>query len=251
MKKTGHHIKKKISENIKAITYAVIAALIIRTFMYEPFRIPSSSMVPSMLVGDYLFVSKYSYGYSDTGSFFRLPILKDASRIIAQSTPKRGEIAVFKLPSNPKINYIKRVIGEPGDTVQIRNEVIYINGIAVDKTEDGSFSNEDGALFRKYIETTFSGKSYNVIEEIANDEHDNTEEFQVPQGHYFVMGDNRDHSADSRTSQIEYPFVPLENFVGRAEMIFFSMDYNKDNWSSNKPLGIRFNRMFNLINKSL
>lgn len=251
MEKTGNTIKKKISENLKAILFAVIAAMIIRTFVAEPFRIPSSSMVPSMLVGDYLFVSKYSYGYSDTGTFFRLPIIRNASKVLALSTPKRGDIAVFKLPSNPKINYIKRVIGEPGDTVQVKNEVLYINGIPVDKEEAGSFTDEQGNVFKKYIETTFSGKTYNVVEDIPDEHYDNTEEFKVPEGHYFVMGDNRDHSADSRTSQIPYPFVPLENFVGKAEFIFFSMDYTKDNWSSKKPFGIRFNRFFNSINKDL
>lgn len=253
MKKTqaNSSIKHTISENLKALGFAIVFAMLIRTFAFEPFRIPSSSMVPSLLVGDYLFVSKYSYGYSDKGSFFGLPILKTSERLFPLSTPKRGDVAVFKLPSNPKINYIKRVIGEPGDTIQIKKEIVYINGKPLLKEADGVFTEEDGHELKKYIETTFSGKSYNVIEDITNEKHDNTGEFKVPEGHYFVMGDNRDHSADSRTDQIPYPFVPIENFVGRAEIIFLSIDFKIDDWNLKAPFGIRFNRMLNLINRSL
>ncbi len=248
MKKTEGSIKSKISENLKAVVFAVIAAMIIRTFMYEPFRIPSSSMVPSLLVGDYLFVSKYSYGYSDKGTFFGVPIIKVPARIFDYKTPKRGDVAVFKLPSNPKVNYIKRVIAEPNDTIQIKEEIVYINGVALDREVIGTF--EDGGKdFIQYVEIAISGKMYNIMEDIPNEKYDNTEEFKVPENHYFVMGDNRDHSADSRTNQIPYPFVPIENFVGKAEMIFFSMDYETDNWSAKQPFGIRFNRMFNLINR--
>jgi len=239
-KTTGLSFKDKLVENIKSILIAVIAAMILRTFAYEPFKIPSSSMVPSMLIGDFLFVSKYSYGYSNKGSFFRLPILDENSRVLALGKPKRGDVVVFKLPSNPKINYIKRVIGLPGDTVQIKDEIVYINGKPLKREFIGEFyDNDTDRTSREYKEITFEGKEYNVIEHQNNSSLDNTDVFSVPEGHYFVMGDNRDNSADCRTSNIAYPFVPIENFVGKAEIIFFSIDY--------KDFKPRFNRLLNKI----
>jgi len=239
-KTTGLSFKDKLVENIKSILIAVIAAMILRTFAYEPFKIPSSSMVPSMLIGDFLFVSKYSYGYSNKGSFFRLPILDENSRVLALGKPKRGDVVVFKLPSNPKINYIKRVIGLPGDTVQIKDEIVYINGKPLKREFIGEFyDNDTDRTSREYKEITFEGKEYTVIEHQNNSSLDNTDVFSVPEGHYFVMGDNRDNSADCRTSNIAYPFVPIENFVGKAEIIFFSIDY--------KDFKPRFNRLLNKI----
>ncbi|MCT4575519.1 MAG: signal peptidase I [Alphaproteobacteria bacterium] len=247
---SSSNIKQKINENFKAITFALIAALTIRTFAFEPFKIPSSSMEPTLLIGDYLFVSKFSYGYSNIASFFGFNIIDKNTRIFTSNShmPRRGDVTVFKLPSNPKVNYIKRIMAIPGDKIQIKNQVVYINDKPLKKEMQGVFFNEKGERFNKYKETTLSGKTYNTLEYIENELYDNTEEFYVPEGHYFVMGDNRDRSADSRTPQISYPFVPFENLVGRAEVLFFSIN-NNDKSNKTSIFGVKLNRLFNLINK--
>lgn len=210
-------------ELVKTVAYAVLIALVVRTFAYEPFSIPSGSMIPTLLVGDYLFVSKFSYGYSRYSLPFGLPLI--SGRVFA-SEPERGDVAVFKLPSDNKTDYIKRVIGLPGDRIQVVGGRLLINGQEVPREPDGYFamseSGENARRFNRYIETLPNGRRHEIIEFSDNSYSDDTPVYVVPEGMYFAMGDNRDSSKDSRFPTVG--FVPFENLVGRAEFIFFSID---------------------------
>ncbi len=210
-------------ELVKTVVYAVLIALVVRTFAYEPFSIPSGSMIPTLLVGDYLFVSKFSYGYSRYSLPLGLPLI--SGRIFADE-PERGDVAVFKLPSDNKTDYIKRIVGLPGDRIQVVEGVLHINGEAVQRERDGYFRvsdpSENARSFQRYIETLPNGRKHDIIEVSDNSYSDDTPVYVVPEGMYFAMGDNRDSSKDSRFPSVG--FVPFENFVGRAEFIFFSID---------------------------
>lgn len=211
-------------ETVKTVVFAVLIALTVRTVAYEPFNIPSGSMKPTLLVGDYLFVSKFSYGYSKYSMPFSLPLVP--GRVLF-SEPERGDVFVFKLPTDPEIDYIKRVIGLPGDTIQLRDSILYINGEPVKREQIENFVEKiDDENFREvpqYLETLPNGKSHKILEYHEDTSFDNTPVFTVPEGHYFGMGDNRDRSRDSRYLQ-DVGYIPRENLVGRAEVLFFSID---------------------------
>ena len=217
-------VEKKEStfgETVKVIVQALLLALVIRSVLFQPFSIPSGSMMPTLLVGDYLFVSKYAYGYSRY-SFPFSPNLFTGR--IWGSEPERGDIVVFRFPRDTKIDYIKRVVGLPGDRIQMKEGVLYINDVPVKREKVGTFSADgnydninDAAVYR---ETLPNGVSYDTLDLRPGSSTDNTREFKVPAGHFFMMGDNRDSSSDSR---LDVGFVPFENLVGRAEMIFFSI----------------------------
>ncbi len=229
------------------MVYTLVVALVIRTFMFEPFNIPSGSMIPTLLVGDYLFVSKYSYGYSKHSVPFSL--VPFSGRIL-MSEPKRGDVIVFKLPSDNKTDYIKRLIGLPGDTIRMQDGRLFINGqlIERDKVDEFVYRDTENNVRRpvRYKETLPGGKVHFILEEGDNRRLDNTREFLVPEGHYFMMGDNRDNSIDSRA---DVGFVPAENLVGRAEFLFFSTDGSASIWEVwGWPFAIRFNRLFSGIN---
>ena len=234
-----------IGETIKTVIYAVLIAVVVRTFAYEPFNIPSGSMIPTLLVGDYLFVSKLSYGYSRHSLPFSLPLFRGR---IFFSEPERGDVAVFKLPSDNETDYIKRIIGLPGDRIQMRGGILHINGEPVKRRRAGEYIiNEEGGFSRtlkRYIETLPNGRNHFIIENSDRDQYDNTPVYVVPKGHYFAMGDNRDSSLDSRViNQVGY--VPAENLVGRAEFLFFSTDGSASFWEFWKwPSTIRFSRFF-------
>lgn len=234
-------------ETLRTIIYALLIAGVVRTLLFQPFNIPSGSMIPTLLVGDYLFVSKYSYGYSRYSLPFGLGFF--SGRIFA-SEPERGDVAVFRHPPSNRDDFIKRVVGLPGDRVQMIEGRLYLNGTAVPRRriEDHVSRDFRGSVRRvaQYEETLPNGKTYTIRESQGDrGPADNTREFVVPPGNYFAIGDNRDDSNDSRT----WGFVPFENFVGRAEMIFFSTD-GSAGWLKpwKWPEATRFNRIFDSIN---
>jgi signal peptidase I len=210
-------------EFVKTIVYAVLIALGIRTFLYEPFNIPSASMVPTLLVGDYLFVSKFSFGYSFASMPYSAKIFDGR---IASSLPERGDVVVFKLPRDGKTDYIKRLVGLPGDRIQVIRGLLHINGEAakIERIED--FLESDGGFVRRvpqFVETLPGGRQHRILKLHNDGFYNNTPEFTVPPGHYFAMGDHRDNSQDSRDPNA-VGFVPFENLVGRAQFLFFSTD---------------------------
>lgn len=232
--------KESAGEILRTVVYALLIALAFRTILFQPFSIPSGSMKSTLLIGDYLFVSKYSYGYSR----FSLPygyllpegILGDR---LFGSEPERGDVIVFKKPSDDETDYIKRLIGLPGDKIQIRNAVPFVNGEPVSLTEIAPFeeprdrrrsqlcvapySDAESCGKRRFIETLpGGGASYTVLDADGVGRHDNTPVFTVPEGEYFFLGDNRDNSQDSRFRDLG--FVPRENLIGRAEMVLLSSE---------------------------
>ena len=236
-------------EFFKTIFYAVFIAIIFRSLLFEPYNIPSGSMLPNLLIGDYLFVSKFSYGYSRYSFPFGIVPLPE-SRLFS-TKPKRGDVAVFKLPSNTSINYIKRVIGLPGDSIQMKKGKLFINQNLITQHEDGSYKHiykrRFEQNFNKYKELLENGKFYSVLNINDSQTLDNTKEFIVPENEYFVMGDNRDNSLDSRANGGW--FVPLENFVGKGNFIFFSISGDTRFWEFWRwPSNIRYSRIFTKIN---
>jgi signal peptidase I len=234
-------------ETARTLVYAVAIALAVRTFLYEPFNIPSGSMKPTLLVGDYLFVSKMAYGYSRYSLPFGLPLFDGR---IAGSVPQRGDVVVFKLPSDNRTDYIKRIIGLPGDKIQVRDDVLYINDKPVQRVRLEDFYDDDGTgpegPIPRYRETLPNGRSYTVLDMTTHGSLDNTGVYEVPEGRVFAMGDNRDNSLDSRVDNVG--FIPIENLIGRAEIIFFSTNGSAHLWEIwNWPATIRFRRLFHLI----
>jgi len=232
-----------VLETARTVIYAVLIAMVVRTFAYEPFNIPSKSMVPTLLVGDYLFVSKLSYGYSRYSLPFGLPLFD--GRIFA-AQPERGDVIVFKLPSDNKTDYIKRVVGLPGDTIQVIAGVLHINGQPVERRRIEDYVDPDsGRSYLQYIETLPNGVGHRILEESDHAALDNTPPYRVPDGHYFMMGDNRDNSLDSRAA---VGFVPAENLIGRADILFFSTDGSARLWEIWKwPTATRFSRIFDAV----
>ena len=233
------------SEVARTVIVAVLIAIGIRTLVIEPFNIPSGSMIPTLLIGDYLFVAKWSYGYSRFSLPFGLPLF--SGRIFAAS-PERGDVAVFREPSDPKVDYIKRLVGLPGDRIQVKEGILYINGQAVQrqKIEDYVEHRALGVDVRltQYVETLPNGVAHRIIERGDNEPLDNTDVYVVPPDHYFAMGDNRDNSQDSRVLGA-VGYIPAENLVGRAEFIFFSTNGNAEIWEFwNWPASIRWGRLF-------
>ncbi len=233
------------SDTLRTVIYAVLIALVIRTFAFEPFNIPSRSMVPTLLVGDYLFVSKYSYGYSRYSLPLGLALFP--GRIFA-SSPERGDVLVFKWPGDNTTDYIKRVIGLPGDRIQVIGGLLYINDKVVKRKRIEDFRPESlpaGAPgIPQYVEILPNGVSYRTLDQ-GRSFYDDTKVYTVPSGQYFMMGDNRDASADSR----EWGFVPAVNLVGRAEILFFSTNGTARLWEVWRwPSATRFNRLFKFIN---
>ncbi len=234
-------------ENVKVIVQALLLAMVIRTVLFQPFTIPSGSMMPTLLVGDYLFVNKFSYGYSK----YSLPFSPNlfSGRILEFSEPKRGDVVVFRLPPNPEVDYIKRLVGLPGDRIQVTNGVLYINGNPVPKEPDGFFTSDyradPGNNVPVFRETLDNGVTYDTLDQSPDSRGDNTREFIVPEGHYFMMGDNRDNSLDSR---FDVGYVPAENLIGRASLIFFSLGNDTPfshiwEW----PANMRWDRIFKVV----
>jgi signal peptidase I len=250
--KTRSKRKSSWVENIKTIVYAGLIAVAVRTFAFEPFNIPSGSMIPTLLVGDYLFVSKYSYGYSRYSFPFSPPLF--SGRIFG-SLPERGDVAVFKYPRDNTTDYIKRIVGLPGDRIQVRHGLLYINDQLCPRQPAGDFVVDDEGIhmvLRRYKETIPGADHQPAVQHYllkATDEGEvnNTPEYTVPPGHLFAMGDNRDNSADSRFMN-GVGFVPVENLVGRAEIIFFSVDAEYPWWEFWEwPFEVRWGRLLKTI----
>ena len=239
----NHQKSGGFKETAKTVLYAVLIALAVRTVGYEPFNIPSGSMIPTLLVGDYLFVSKFSYGYSRYSLPFSLPLIPGR---IFFTEPERGDVMVFKLPADNKTDYIKRIVGLPGDTVQLKQGILHINGEPVkrEKVDDFVIRDSLGNYIRtpRYLETLPGGRQHYILEVTDNSVFDNTTVFNVPPGHYFAMGDNRDRSRDSRFLG-DVGYIPRQNLIGRAEFMFFSVNGTVwEIWKWAKT--VRFERIF-------
>ncbi len=258
--KSGRQPKEGIWETIKVVVQALAIAFFVRTFLYQPFNIPSESMYPTLKVGDYLFVSKLSYGYGKYSFNFSIGIgspwfkccpVDFAGRKVLPDSPARGDVAVFKYPADTNVDYIKRVIGLPGDRIQMKEGVLHINGEVVKKERVEDYVDQQGPgggqPVPQFMETLPNGVTYRVLDLDANGSADTTEEYLVPPGHYFMMGDNRDNSQDSRYLD-KVGYVPIENYMGRADVIFFSVSPDTAFWQVWKlPFGIRWGRFLNLL----
>ena len=241
-------MKNKIIENFKTLLIALIIAIIIRSFFFQPFYIPSSSMEPGLLIGDRLFVSKYSYGYSRHSLPFSPKIY---NKRIFEKIPMRGDVVVFKTPADNRTDYIKRLNGLPGDVIQIINKDLYLNDVKINKEKIETTSNincGNEILEADFFEETLpNGKKYIAVYRKEGTML-SSDKFIIPKNHYFFMGDNRDCSKDSRfLSSVGY--VNFNNLVGKAQLIFFSNDKKKGSffkfWKWNQS--IRVERLFKKI----
>ena len=248
--------KNPVWEGIKTVVSVVLIVFVIRSFVFEPFNIPSGSMIPTLLVGDYLFVSKYPYGYSRY-SIWGAPDLWNG-RILALNgpVPARGDVVVFKWPRDNSTDYIKRVIGLPGDHIQVKAGQLFINGAAVPREKLGLETDTDerglSMQVQVFQETLPGGKKHLMQTYNSSDGSfvNNTPEFVVPPDNLFAMGDNRDNSSDSRVplSQGGVGYVPVENVLGRAEFIFFSVNGTAPFWQVWEwPFEIRWGRLLHGI----
>jgi len=214
-------VKASAADEAADIVYALAIALVLRVFLLQPFTIPSGSMIPNLQIGDYIIVSKFSYGYSRHSIPFSPPLFK--GRILA-SQPKRGDIIVFKDTKDDRTDYVKRLIGLPGDRIQVVDGLVYINGRKLDEKDlPQTQEDKDEGLIRQE-ETLPEGRVHVMQSQSPNAPWDNTDVYLVPADHYFMMGDNRDNSADSRVPKSEggVEMVPAENLVGKAQIILFS-----------------------------
>jgi signal peptidase I len=233
-----------VRENVRAVCSAFVLYVMFTTFLFQPFNIPSESMLPTLKIGDFLFVSKYSYGYGR----YALPFPVDLGPVVGEKRmlfkePKRGDIIVFE-NETMGVTYIKRLIGLPGDTLQVKDSIVYLNGQPIQRTPAPDFVDEEGQAFPTFIETLPNGVSYSILEKDGNaGQLDNTPLITIPPEMYFMMGDNRDRSADSRDPALG--LVHRSTFRGRAERIFYSSrgNYNIVHfWAF--PFSLRADRFF-------
>ena len=238
-------------EALKIIISAGAIALFIRTVFIQPFTIPSGSMIPTLLIGDFIFVSQYKYGYSKHSLPLSLPLIKNR---IFPKLPKRGDVVVFKTPRDNRTDYVKTLVGLPGDRIQVTNGILYINRKQIKREKilkNNDFLNNKYLNSNDYVEFFLNGKKHLIRETQDNyGQNDNTIEFKVPENHFFMMGDNRDNSIDSRV--LNYVgFVPFENLIGKAEIIFFSIDKKGYGLGNFWNWRIRFERIGKILNKKV
>src|SRR6476469_9144612 len=210
---------KAWKRELKSIALALGCVLVVRTVVAEPYTVPSGSMLPTLLVGDELIGAKYAYGYGKYSS--PIGLMPDFSGRLFDRAPERGDVVIFRLPREPSVTYVKRLIGLPGDRVQVRAGRLYNNDTLVPRREVGRWRGE--TLF---IETLPGGREHEIIETSDAERYDDTTVFEVPAGHYFMMGDNRDDSLDSRIARRDggVGFVPADNLVARADRLLLSRD---------------------------
>ena len=244
--KTGG-FAREVVEIVKTVGLALLIALVLRVGIFEPYTIPSSSMEPGLVTGDYIVVSKWPYGWSRASFPFNPPLF--SGRFLGHA-PARGDVIVFRLPRDTNEVYIKRLIGLPGDRVQVKAGEVFVNGKAIPRQRTGLAEDHDahGRIVPRVVETAPSGKRYVTFGGSADGEGDNTDVYVVPQGTYFFMGDNRDNSLDSRwPKEVGVGFVPAENLIGRAEVVMWSW---REGASLLKPwtwLKLDFSRFFERI----
>ena len=237
---------ESLFSNLKSVFLAIFIAILIRSFFFEPFNIPSGSMKPNLLVGDFIFVSKWSYGYSKHSLPFSLPIIPNK---LFNKYPKRGDVVVFKTPQDNRTDYIKRVIGLPGDKIKINDGLIVLNNNLVLRKKIDDFVDKDkqGNQFRiRQYRELFSNIEFDIIDLRDNGIVDNTNEYIVPDDHFFVMGDNRDNSQDSRFISI-VGYIPMKNLIGKAQYIFFSLENSRFYELWKWPKAIRYERIIKKI----
>ncbi len=232
---------------LSSLFFLLLIALSIRSFLFEPFHIPSGSMKSTLLEGDYIFTSKYSYGYSKHSFPFSPSIF---SGRIFYTPPKRGDIVVFKPTRNDSIRFVKRVIGTPGDKVQMIEGELYLNDQKVKRRQIESFFDyESNRNIPRYIETLLSGKEHEIlVDDISNKLSYNTPVYYVPNDQFFVMGDNRNNSLDSRFPEVG--FVPMENIIGRVSIVGLSFKLGKVDWlpfNFRLPVALRLNRVLHKV----
>ncbi|MDI2090063.1 signal peptidase I [Commensalibacter oyaizuii] len=261
---------QQVKELISTVFWAVVIIVVVRCFLFAPFNIPSGSMIPTLRIGDYIFVSKYSYGFSKYSFFFSQPNFQGR---IFYSPPQRGDVAVFRSTKPPFDYYVKRIIGLPGDTIQVKNSILYINGDAVKRKFDGPFTYQESLNKPEITENLYTeflprkdGQivEHKILQSIVNEYYqspvlpdgnlnvDYTIPYLVPEGHFFAMGDNRDHSADSRFIDPDSPdylgYVPIENLIGKVQFIFYSYDSKYPVWQFwHWPQEVRWNRLFKSV----
>jgi signal peptidase I len=237
----------RLAETSRVVLQALLIALVIRTLLFQPFSIPSGSMKTTLLVGDYMFVSQFSYGYSRYSLPFSPPLF--SGRILG-SAPERGDVVVFRLPRDDSTDYVKRVIGLPGDRIRMVGGLLHINGVPVRRERVADFIDDESGgpdRVRRWRETLPNGVSYETLDLQDGGPLDDTQEYVVPPGRFFMMGDNRDDSVDSRVLAA-VGFVPFENLVGRAQVIFFSIGDGVPAWHIWRwPWSVRWSRLFTIV----
>jgi signal peptidase I len=245
--------KYDIWRSVKEWIWVLTSFTLVCFFLYQPFKIPSGSMVPTLLIGDFLIVNKFCYGYSNDSfriGTFTFPLPKITKRLFSDNLPQRGDVVVFRNEKDKDQNYIKRVIGLPGDKIELKDGVVFINDVAVELEEDGEFSiieNDEYVIYKKYIEKLPNGYKHVIIKRFpfGKGALDNVGPFIVPEGQYFMMGDNRDNSQDSRVPEA-VGCIPLDRIMGRAECRWFSSSC--EIWEVFKwPFSMRFERFFTAI----
>jgi signal peptidase I len=218
---------QEVVETVKTVVYALMIAFVLRVVLFEPFTIPSASMEPGLLVGDYIVATKWNYGWSKHSVPFSPPLGHGRVLDFAGS-PQRGDVVVFKLPSDTRQTYVKRLIGLPGDRIQVTGGVVSVNGKVIQRTPAGDALDPDpkysGVTVAQFRETRPDGKPYMTFDRGPDNDLDNTAAYVVPEGYYFMMGDNRDNSSDSRVAPAAggVGFVPAENLIGKVRIVLAS-----------------------------